>query len=116
LHNIAINIARESGNPRVDLLRKDIALDLGILDDTIFEFRVPSNIIVDAIKESNNTITNIVADSYNTISHKLSNSDNVLDIPSELIAIDILSTAELDLITSEFDIIDLDILGVKSRA
>ena len=116
LHDAAIDVARESGNPRVDSPRKDAALDLGIPDDTIFEFGAPSNMTVDAIKESNNTTTNMAADSYNTAGRKLINSDNVLDVPSESMSMDIPGIAEPDLITSEFDIMDLDILGAKSRA
>jgi hypothetical protein len=85
-------------------------------DDTIFEFRAPGNITVDAIKESNNTTTNIVADSHNTTACKLRDSDNVLDVPGGSMAIDIPGTAEPDLITSKYDIIDLDIPRAKSKA
>jgi hypothetical protein len=77
---------------------------------------VLGNIIVDANKESNNITTNMAADSYNTTVYKLGDTNNMLDIPGESIAIDILGTAELDLTTLEYNIIDLDILGVKSRA
>jgi hypothetical protein len=77
---------------------------------------VLSNIIVNASKELNNITTNIVVDLYNTIVHKLRDIDNVLDAPSELIAVDILGTIEPDLTTLEYNIIDLDILGAKSRA
>lgn len=116
LHNIAINAAKESGNPRVDSLKKDVALDLDMLNDIIFEFKALSNIIVDAIKESNNIIASIAADLYNTIAYKLRDSDNVLDMLSKSIIINILSIAKLDLVTSEYDVIDLDILRVKIRA
>jgi S-adenosylmethionine/arginine decarboxylase-like enzyme len=87
-----------------------------MLNDIIFEFKVLSNIIVDANKESNNIITNIAADLYNTTAYKLRNTNNILDILSKLIAVDILGITKLDLITSEYNIINLDILGVKSRA
>ena len=40
----------------------------------------------------------------------------MLDVPNKIIAIDILGTAGLDPTTFEYDIIDLDILGAKSRA
>jgi len=114
LNNGIIDVARESGNLRVDSPRKAYeALDLDMLDDTIFEFRESNNVIVDAIKESNNTTPNIAVDSHNTTA--LRDLDNVLDVPSEAIATDMLSTTEPDLITSKYDMMDLDILGVKNR-
>jgi hypothetical protein len=116
LHDAAIDVAGESGNPRVDSPRKDAALDSGMPDDTIFEFGAPGNMTVDAIEESNNTTTDIAVDSYNTTGRKLVDSDNVLDVPSESMAMDMPGMAKPDLITSEFDIMDLDILGAKSRA
>ena len=61
-------------------------------------------------------MTNIVADSYNIIAYKLRDIGNVLDVPNKLIAVDILGIVKPDLITLEYNIIDLDILGVKSRA
>jgi hypothetical protein len=85
-------------------------------DDIIFEFRAPSNIIIDVNKESNNIIINIVVDLYNTIAYKLGDMGNILDVPGELMAVDILGIAELNLTTSEYNIMDLDILRAKSRA
>lgn len=109
LHDAAIDASGEFGNPRVDSPRKDAALDSGIPDDTIFEFGAPSNMTIDAIEQSNNTTTDMT-------SRKLGDSDNVLDVPGESMAMDMLGTAEPDLTTSEFDMMDLDIPGAKSRA
>ena len=114
--NIIINIIRESKNLRVNSLKKDIALDLSILNDIIFEFKAPSNIIVDANKELNNITTNIIAGSYNTTAYKLKDISNILDAPGELIVVDILNIIELDLMTLKYNIIDLDILKAKSKA
>jgi hypothetical protein len=109
LYNIAINTFKEFGNPRIDSLKKDIAFNLNILNDTIFEFKALNNIIVDAIKKSNNIIINIIG-------YKLKDLENVLNVFSKLIAINILSIIKLDLITLKFDIIDLNILKAKSKA
>jgi hypothetical protein len=114
LNNRIVNTARELGNLRVDSPRKAYkALDLDMLDDTIFKFRESNNITVDVIKESNITTPKIAVDLYNTI--VLRDLDNVLDVPSKAIATDILRTIEPDLTTSKYNIIDLDILGVKNR-
>jgi hypothetical protein len=114
LNNRIVDTARESGNPRVDSPRKAYkALDLDMPDDTIFEFRESNNITVNTIKESNITTPKIAVDSYNTIA--LRDSDNVLDVPSEAMATDMLGTIEPDPTTSKYDIIDLDILGAKNR-
>jgi len=85
-------------------------------DDIIFEFKAPSNTIVDASEESNNITTDIAADSYNTTARKLKDTGNILDASSESMAVDISGTAEPDLITSEYNIMDLNILRAKSRA
>jgi hypothetical protein len=116
LHNVAIDAARESGNLRVDSLRKDAALDSSMPDDTIFEFGAPDNMTVDASEESNNTTTDIAADSHNTTTRKLGDTDNVPDALGESMAVDIPGTAEPDLTILEYDMMDLDILGAKSRA
>jgi len=116
LHNAAIDAARESGNPRVDSPRKDAALDSSMPDDTIFEFGAPGNTTVDASEESNNTTTDMAADSHNTTARKLGDTGNVPDAPGESMAVDIPGTAEPDLTTSEYDMMDLDIPGAKSRA
>jgi hypothetical protein len=116
LHNAAINIAKEFGNPRVNLLKKDIALNLSILDNTIFKFKAPSNIIVNANKELNNTMTNIAIDLHNIIACKLRDMGNILNAPSELIVVDILGIVKPDLTTLEYNIMDLNILRAKSRA
>jgi hypothetical protein len=85
-------------------------------DDIIFEFKALSNTTVDVSEESNNITTDIIADSYNTTVRKLKDTGNMLDALSESMAVDIPDKAEPDLITSEYDIIDLNILGAKSRA
>jgi hypothetical protein len=114
LNNRIVNTARELGNLTVDSPRKAYkALDLDILDDTIFEFRESNNVTVDAIKESNIITPKIAIDLYNTIA--LKDLDNVLDVPSKAMATDILRITEPDLTTSKYDIIDLGILGVKNR-
>jgi hypothetical protein len=58
----------------------------------------------------------MAADLYNIIAYKLRDINNMLDAPSELITVDILGIIELDLITLKYNIIDLNILEVKSRA
>jgi len=85
-------------------------------DDTIFEFREPNNIAIDAIENSSNIITSIAIGSYYTTAYKVRDSDIILDVPDKIIAIDILGTVGPDPITFEYDIMDLDILGAKSRA
>jgi len=116
LHDAAIDAAEEFGNPRADSARKDAALDSGMPDDTMFEFGAPGNMTVDAIEESSNTTTDMAADSDNTTARKLGDADNVPDVPGESMAMDMPCTAEPDLTTSEFDMLDLDIPGAKSRA
>ena len=64
----------------------------------------------------NNIIASIIVDSYNIIARKLKDSENILDVLSELIIIDIPGIVELELITSEYNVIDLNILRVKIRA
>ncbi len=71
---------------------------------------------VDAIEESNSTTTDMAADSQNMTAHKLADSDNVPNVPGESMAMDMPGTAEPDLTTSKFNIMDLDIPGAKSRA
>ena len=113
LNNGIVDIAGESGNLRVDSPRKAYkALDSDILDDTIFEFRESDNVIVNVIKESNNTTPYIAVDSHNTTVP--GDSDNVLDVPSKAIVTDMLGMIEPDLTTSEYDMMDLDILGAKN--
>jgi hypothetical protein len=58
----------------------------------------------------------MAVDLYNTTAYKLRDTNNILDILSKSIAIDIPGIVELDLITSEYNIIDLDIPRAKSRA
>jgi hypothetical protein len=77
---------------------------------------VLSNIIVNTSKELNNIITNIIVDLYNTTAYKLRDISNILNALSKLIVVDILSIAEPNLIILEYNIMDLDILRVKSRA
>lgn len=95
LDDAIVDAPWDSGNPRVDSPGKDVALDSGMLDDTIFEFGESDNMTVDTIEESNNTTTDMAVD---TTARKPGDSDNVPDVPGE------------------YDMMDVDIPGAKNRA
>src|SRR5437667_9026795 len=114
LNDRITNIARESGNIRVNSPRKVYkALNLDMLDNMIFKFRESNNVTVNMIKELNNITPNIAMDLHNMT--VLRDLDNVLDVPSKAMATDMLSITELDLTTSKYNMMDLDILGAKNR-
>ena len=114
LDDATFDAAGSPGNPRVYSPINNAALETDILDDTIFEFEMFDNTTVEAIEESNNTATDIAVSSHDTTAQKLGDSDNVLDVPGEAMAMDMFGTAEPDPTTSEYDMMDFNILGAKN--
>jgi hypothetical protein len=78
------------------------------------KLRESDNMNVNAVGESNNTMLDVPIESDNTTVQLLKESDNRTDVPRKTMAMDIHNTTELDP-ASEYDIIDLDIPGSKSR-
>jgi uncharacterized radical SAM superfamily protein len=71
---------------------------------------VPDIVTHDADRNSNNTTTDMAVSSHVTI------LDDMLDVPREATKMDILATAEPDLIALEYNMVDLDIPGAQNRA
>jgi hypothetical protein len=73
------------------------------LDKTIIELGKSNSIIVNTIRESNNKILDILIE-----------ADKVIDILGKSVAINIYNTAEVDPITFNYNIMDLDIVKEKN--
>ncbi|KAH6704318.1 hypothetical protein BKA61DRAFT_618344 [Leptodontidium sp. MPI-SDFR-AT-0119] len=113
----ATHTTRESGNSRVDSPGRDTVLDAGMPDDTTFDFGELEDMTIDATEGSNDTTSDMAVESHNPIAHNYGDADSVPAVPGEAMAMDKLSTAEPDLLTSEYDTVtDLDIPGAESSA
>jgi len=109
---------RELDDLSVDSLRKlyNATLDTDREPDgTVVELEESDNITVNAVRESNNTILNAPVELDNTTYHVLRDSENAIDMLRESMAMDVLDTIEVDRTTSEYDIMDLNILEAKNR-
>jgi hypothetical protein len=91
---------------RINLLSNSYNKILNIdreLDKIIVELRKSNNIIVNIIRELNNKILDI-----------LIKANKVIDIFRELVAINIYNMAEVNSITFNYNIMDLDIIEGKN--
>ncbi|PVH67605.1 hypothetical protein DL98DRAFT_543023 [Cadophora sp. DSE1049] len=112
----ATHITREPWNSAHSPGR-DTVLDAGMADDTTFELGKLQDVIIETTEGSNDTTSDMAVESHNPTSPTYTNVNIVPGVPSEAIVTGNLSTAELDLPTSEYDILtDLDIPGAESRA
>ncbi|PVH67566.1 hypothetical protein DL98DRAFT_600355 [Cadophora sp. DSE1049] len=113
----ATHITREPWNSAAHSPGRDTVLDAGMADDTTFELGKLQDVIIETTEGSNDTTSDMAVESHNPTSPTYTNVDIVPGVPSEAMVTGNLSTAELDLPTSEYDILtDLDIPGGESRA
>ena len=113
----AIHSTREPWKLAVNSPGRDTVLDAGLADDTIFESGQLQDMIIETTEGSSDTTSGMAVESHNPMCSNFGDVDIVPGVSSEAMATDNLSTAELDLPTSEYDILtDLDIPGVESRA
>jgi hypothetical protein len=117
LNYTSVDALRELDNLSVDSLRKlyNTKLDLDKeLDSTVVEHRESDSITINAVRELNNVILDALIELDNATVYVLKDLDNVIDVLQESIAIDMLNITKVDLTTSKYDIMDLDILEAKS--
>jgi hypothetical protein len=117
LNYTSVNALGESDNPSVDSLRKLYNAELDLdrePDGIVVEHGELDSITIDAVGELNNAILDALMESDNATVHVLRDLDNAIDVLQESIAMDMLDTTEVDPTTSEYDMIDLDILEAKS--
>jgi hypothetical protein len=104
----------ESGNASVGALEEpSVTLDSDVEPSGV-ELGESDNMNVDAVGESNNTMLDVPVESDNATVQLLGESDNGTDVPGKTMAMDVHDTTELDP-ASEYDMMDLDIPGSKSR-
>lgn len=115
VQDTATHTAREPWNSAAHSPGRDTILDAGMADDTTFELGTLRDMIIETTEGSNDTTSDMAVESHSPMCSTFGDVDTVPGVPSEDMAMDNLSTAELDLPTSEYDIMtDLD--GTESRA
>jgi RecJ-like exonuclease len=82
-------------------------------DSIVVELEESDNMTINALRESNNIILDAPMESDNATDHVIRDSEKAIDMLRE--SMDILDTTEMDRTTSEYDMMDLDILEAKSR-
>ena len=113
-----VDAPRELDNLSVDSLRKPSSTTLNLdrePDSIVVERGESDNITINVVRESNNTILGAPMELDNAIAYILRDLDNAIDILGESMVIDVLDKTEVGLTTTEYNIMELDILEAKSR-
>jgi hypothetical protein len=117
LNYTSVDALGESDNPSVDLLKKLYNTELDLdreLDGIVVKHRELDSITIDMVGKLNNAILDTLMELDNATVHVLRDLDNAIDVLQESIAMDMLDTTEVDPTTSEYNMINLDILKAKS--